>query len=352
MKRRLLVAVPLLLGVALLAWLLRPKSEPLGQAYVSERSVTLFNSLAQVRQPVGTLRYGERVEVLGRRGDNVRVQTSAGTTGWVDGQRLMDPPLWQRSIQLLTQAREMPVQARGRTKVSSNARVQPGRTEPRLYQFNRGSPVEVLGRAVADWAQVPDEKEPTGQPQETKKEDWFLVRGVANRGLGEGGIKEHDGGAVAEAGDQSVPVAGWVVARFVELDLPGAIREGASSAGMRVLAWFELNRVPDREAEKPQYLSAGVHGPEGQACDFTMLRVYTWGAKRGQYETAFIANDLCGKLPIHAGKVPAGDAEFRFVEMGNSSGKERVYRMRQTVVRRVREGEDKPKSQRKPPPLR
>ena len=349
MKRRLLVAVPLLLGVALLAWLLRPKREPLGQAYVSERSVTLFNSLAQVRQPVGMLRYGERVEVLGRRGENVRVRTSDGATGWVDGQRLMEPPLWQRSMQLLAQAREMPVQARGRTKVSSNARVQPGRSEPRLYQFNRGSPVEILGRAVADWVQVPDEKEPTAQP-ETKKEDWFLVRGVANRGLGEGGIKEGDSGTSGEAGDQSVPVAGWVVARFVELDLPDAIREGASSAGMRVLAWFELNRVPDRSGEMPQYLAAGAHGPEGQACDFTMLRVYTWGAKRGQYETAFIANDLCGKMPIRVGKSPSGDSEFRFAEMGDSGGKERLYRMRHTVVRRIREGEEKPKPQRKTPP--
>ncbi len=349
MKRRLLVAVPLLIGVVLLAWLLRPKREPLGQAYVSERSVTLFNSLAQVRQPVGTLRYGERVEVLGRRGENARVRTSSGTTGWVDGQRLMDPPLWQRSIQLLTQAREMPVQARGRTKVSSNARVQPGRTEPRLYQFNRGAPVEILGRGVADWVQVSDEKEPTAQP-ETKKEDWFLVRGVANRGLGEGGIKERDSGTSGEEGDQSVPVAGWVVARFVELDLPNAVREGASSAGMRVLAWFELNRVPDRSGEKPQYLAAGARGPEGQACDFTMLRVYTWGARRGQYETAFIANDLCGKMPIRVGKSPSGDSEFRFAEMGDTAGKERTYRMRQTVVRRVREGEEKPKPQHKTAP--
>jgi hypothetical protein len=334
MKRRLLVAVPLLLSVALLAWLFRPKREPLGQAYVSERTLTLFNSLAQVRQSVGVLHYGERVEVLGRRGENVRVRTSAGTTGWVDGQRLMDPPLWQRSIQLLAQVRDMPVQSRGRTKVSTNVRVQPGRSEPRLYQFNRGSSVEVLARAVADWVQVPDEKESAAQPG-TKKEDWFLVRGAANRGLGEGGIKERDAGTGGETGDGSVPVAGWVVARFIELDLPDAIREGAASAGMRVLAWFELNRVPDRSGEKPQYLVAGARGPEGQPCDFTMLRVYTWGAKRGHYETAFIANDLCGKMPIRVGKSTSGDPEFRFAEMGDSA--ERLYRMRQTVVRRVRE---------------
>ena len=41
MKRKLLVAVPLLCLVALLAWILRPKHESISDAYVSERSVTL-----------------------------------------------------------------------------------------------------------------------------------------------------------------------------------------------------------------------------------------------------------------------------------------------------------------------
>ena len=42
MKRKLLVAVPLLCVVALLAWLFRPKHESLGEAYVGERSHMLI----------------------------------------------------------------------------------------------------------------------------------------------------------------------------------------------------------------------------------------------------------------------------------------------------------------------
>jgi len=30
--------------------------------------------------------------------------------------------------------------------------------------------------------------------------------------------------------DQSVPIAGWVIARFLELDVPDAVREGRTSA--------------------------------------------------------------------------------------------------------------------------
>lgn len=55
MKRKLLVAVPLLCLVALLAWFLRPKHESLGSAYVSERSLTLLSSIAQVREQVAIL---------------------------------------------------------------------------------------------------------------------------------------------------------------------------------------------------------------------------------------------------------------------------------------------------------
>jgi hypothetical protein len=80
-----------------------------------------------------------------------------------------------------------------------------------------------------------------------------------------------------------------------------------------------------------------VRGPEGQTCDFTSFRVYTWNIKRTRYETAFIENDLCGQMPVRVGKGPKGEPEFRFQQMEGK--KERVYHLIQTVVRRVREGE-------------
>jgi SH3-like domain-containing protein len=336
-NRRLIIAIPLLTLVALLAWIFRPKHESGESAYVSERSATVYSSVAQVRQAVATVHYGEKVEVLGRRNENARVRTAAGATGWMDGRMLMEPALWQRSAHLLTSLRNVPVQARGRTKVSTTVRVEPGRTAARLYKFARGVPVEVAGRAVADWVQVADEKESGGAPQETKKEEWFLVRGVTGRAPGDAAVRG-DSQAVAELSDPSVPIAGWVVARFIELNLPRPVREGMASANMRVLAWFELNRATDPSGDKPQYLAAGAHGPEGQPCDFTTLRVYTWDAKRSRYETSFIENKLCGALPILLDKGPNGEPQFCF-HVKDGDKQERVYRLLQTVVRRVRENE-------------
>ena len=341
MKRKLLIAVPLLIIVAVLAWFFRPKHETLGEAYVGERTATLWSSVAQVREPLNTLHYGDRVDVVARRNDSIKVRTSAGELGWVEGRYLMDTALWQRSTKLLKQVVPMPVQAHGRTKVATNLRVEPGRTQARLYQFGRGIPVEIVGRSVADWTQVNDEKESTNEGQDAKKEDWFLIRGLATRPPSDSTARAAETTTTAP-GDQTLPIAGWVIARFIELDLPDPVRDGASSANIRPVAWFDLNRISDPAGDKVQYLLAGARGSEGQPCDFTTLRVYTWNLKKERYETAFIENDLCGKLPIHVGKGPKDEPEFRFREMG-ANREERVYRLIQTVVRRIREDGDNSK---------
>ena len=338
MKRKLLVAVPLLCLVALAAWFFRPKHEYLGEAYVSERSTTLWSSVAQVREPIDTLHYGDRVDVMSRRNDNVKVRTVSGEIGWIDARLLLEPALWQRSIKLLNAVKGMPVQARGRTKVQTNLRVEPGRTQARLYQFGRGIPVEVVARSVSDWVQISDEKE-NSEAQEAKKEDWFLVRGLATRPPGEASARSSENNTTTQPGDQTIPIAGWVVARFVELDLPEPVREGMGSANVRPIAWFELNRVATPSGVEPQYLVAGTRNAEGQPCDFTVLRVYTWNQKRTRYETAFIENNLCGQMPIRLGKGPKDEPEFRFHQMSGAK-EERVYRLTQTVVRRVREPGD------------
>jgi hypothetical protein len=347
MKRKLLVAIPLLCVVVVLAWFFRPRREYLGEAYVSERNTTLWSSVAQVREPIDVLHYGDRVDVMARRNDTVKVRTVSGAIGWVDARLLLEPALWERSLKLLNAAKAMPVQARGRTKVQTNLRVAPGRTEARLYQFGRGVPVEVVARSVADWVQVSDERE-NNEAESTKKEDWFLVRALATRPPGEVSARSSESNTTTPPGDQTVPIAGWVVSRFVELDLPDAVREGMLSANVRAIAWFELNRVATPSGDKPQYLVAGTRSAEGQPCDFTTLRVYTWNQKRTRYETAFIENNLCGQMPIRLDKGPKGEPEFRFRQIQGAK-EERVYRLMQTVVRRIREPGDTSRKSRPAP---
>jgi len=355
MKRKLLIAIPLLCAVAVAAWIFRPKHEALGEGYIGERSVTLWSGVAQVREPLDALHYGDHVEIVARHNDSVKIRTSSGEVGWIDARSVMETALWQRSAKLLGEAQELPVQARGRTKVATNLRVQPGRTQPRLYQFGRGIPVEIVGRAVTDVAQASDEKESASDAAESKKEDskkeeWLFVRGLATRPPSEANPRTPDT-STTQPGDRTSPIAGWIIGRFVELDLPDAVRDGTASANVRPVAWFELNKVNDISGAKPQYLVAGTRGADSQPCDFTNIRVYTWNARKTRYETAYIENNLCGMMPVRIGTGPKGEPEFRFrsteanlparkAQAANaqaSNNDERVYRLIQTVVRRIRE---------------
>ena len=355
--RRGIIPVILILAALGYWWLHPHPPKIIAIGYVADRSVALWNTLAQVRQPIEELHYGNRVEVVRQEGTAAQVRTASGALGWLmDTRQMMDSALWEQSAALLARARTMPVQARGQTKALSNVRIEPGRNAPRIFQFMRGTPVLVLERAVADAPQSndeisSDEKVAGGEAQKSKQEDWLLVLraenpsstsqagnaatgGLASAGPVSGGPSSP---AYPAAGSPTLPIAGWVLARFIEPDLPGPVRDYATSANLHVVAWFELNRVPDGSGgEAPQYLVAASRGGQGQACDFTMLRVYTWGSARKRYETAYVESDLCGHLPIRVSRTTAGP-QFHFAEVDENAA-ERTYIMQQTSVRRVREG--------------
>ena len=323
-------------------------TRPGEEAFVGDRTVTLWSSLAQVRQQVATVHYGDRVEIVEKQNDQAKVRTAVGLVGWTPQATLMDSALWHRARSLAESAAAMPVQARATAERVTNVHIEPGRTTPRTYQLRGNTPVDVLGRAVADFTKGGTDE---GAAPETRKEDWSLVR-----------AKDEAGGTVA----------GWVLRRFVKFDIPPELADYSSQ--FRFVAWFELSRVPTGEAEpapakaapagaahgkvreapgppdavreaaeaaapadKPQFLVAGIQGADGQPCDFTIIRAYTWGAARQRYETAYVESNLCGSLPIHAqaASPPGGNAAFSFKNEGRGGEEQREYAMHQTSVRRV-----------------
>jgi hypothetical protein len=361
LRARGIIPVILILAAFGYWWLHPGPPKVIAIGYVADRDVPLWNTLALVRQHVGDLHYGERVEIVHQEGTAAQIREASGTIGWLlDARQLMDATLWDQSAALLARARAMPVQARGQTKTVSNVRIEPGRNGKRIFQFPRGTQVLVLDRTIADAPQSNEEgstveKGASGEELKPKQEDWLLVLRAEGLPSASGGPASDEsstamasrasagpvsgGPGVAQSESTSAvltapPIAGWVLARFIEPDLPGPVRDYASSSDLHVVAWFELNRVPDGSGgQAPQYLVAGSHGGEGQACDFTMLRVYTWSTARKRYETAYIESNLCGHLPVQVSSPPTGP-EFRFSETGQHAA-DRIYAMHQTVVRRV-----------------
>jgi hypothetical protein len=327
--RKLLVGFVLVILICAAAYFRFHRSKgPRETAYVGSRKVILWSTSAQVREPVGTVSYGEPLEILDRFQDQLHVRTTTGLTGWITESDLLTSEMWQKAKDLESSTAALPIEAPGHTRALSNLHIGPGRESPRIRQLNKMVPVDLFERQVEDVPPAPgtvSAKEALSsapsdaQTPAARKEDWWLVR--------------------AHLPDQTT-LSGWLLGRFVDLDVPSPLPDYASSAGMHIVAWFELNRVMDTSGElKPQYLLVGSRGSEGQPCDFTLMRVYTWGKGRHRYETAFVESDLCGKLPVKLMK-PAesgADVMFSFEDWTAGSAQRRTYAMHQTVVRQLRQ---------------
>lgn len=311
--------------VALVLWMTRPRVVG-EEAYGGDRNITVWSRLAQVREPVDTLNYGDRVVILERKEPHAQIRTESGAVGWIESRYLMPPEVWQEGRRLKEQALPMPVQAQATTKVPTNVRVQAGRSGPRIFQFVAGVPVEVLARATVESPREPGAASPEEKPNAKagkksaadpprRMEDWLLVRGKDK---------------------QDSEVVGWVVGRFLEMNYPGPLRDYA--AGIRFVAWFEAGSRMDEDGPHPTYVAVGITGPEGQPCDFTLLRVYSWNAARNRYETAYVESKFCGKLPVRVEpEAYAGaDSAFRFTAIGKKGEEPREYGLRAGIVRRIR----------------
>jgi hypothetical protein len=327
--RKLLVGFVLVVLVSAAAYFrFHHAKGPRETAYVGSRQVTLWSTSAQVREPVGTVSYGERLEILDRFQDQLHVRTANGLTGWITQSDLLTSEMWKKAKDLESGTGTLPVEARGHTRALSNLHIGPGRESPRIRQLNKMIPVDLFERQVAEVPQAPTavstkEAVPDASPDApapaAKKEDWWLVR--------------------AHLSDETT-VSGWLLGRFVDLDVPSPLPDYANSAGMHIVAWFELNRVVDTSGERrPQYLLVGSRSAEGQPCDFSLMRVYTWGKRKQRYETAFVESDLCGRLPVKVTEpaAPGADVTFSFEDWSAGSAQQRIYVMRQTIVKQLRQ---------------
>lgn len=332
MTRKLLIGFALVLVVGLAAYRhFHHAKPPLETAYVGNRQVTLWSTTAQVRETVAVASFGDRVDVLDRFEDQVKVRTTSGMIGWTTEDQLLSAEFWRQAQELDAKTAALPIQVHGRTRGLSNLHLDPARDSPRIRQLEKNTLLDLYERQAVDVPSTSRASEagaPEGSPTDVKKEDWWLARAHTQTSSKEG-----------------LTLSGWILGRFVDLDVPEPLPDYASAAGMRIVAWYEVNRVLDESGSaRSQYLVLGTRGGEGQPCDFKLLRVFTWGIRKQRYETAFVESDLCGKLPLKlmAATVPGGDAAFSFEDWSTGAAELRTYHMHQTIVRLERGNGSKP----------
>ncbi|HEY6337552.1 MAG TPA: SH3 domain-containing protein [Candidatus Sulfotelmatobacter sp.] len=296
-------------------------------AYVSAPQASLRDQVAAVYNRVGTVKNGERVDVVDREKHFARVRTADGLEGWIEQRYLVNQKTYD-AIQKLTQEnQDDPVQAPGVLRNDTNLHVIPGRETEHLYQLTSGARVSILKRATAEKqlgasALAAPAKAATSHvrgnaPAGPPLEDWWLVRDSQGR-------------------------VGWVLARMIDVDAPIDIAQYAE--GQRIVAFFELNEVEDSDKgvqkKVTQFLCVLTDPHDGLPYDFDQLRVFTWNTKKHRYETAYREHGLNGVLPVtvtHEDFDKEGNLPVFIVRVKDDAGNvsERKYKLNTPIVRRV-----------------
>ena len=296
---------PILLSALLLFVLLlaggcgEDRERAIGEGYVPG-AVALRDRLGPGSTEVADLKPGERVEILQRRRSWVRVRGSDGARGWMLERYLMSSEMYQKGRALLNSSAALPSQGRARLRDLANAHLEAARQSPTMFQFQEDEEVDVLGHRVVERPLPPGlaaaEQEQAGSEEGAAKadaarprrkaparprprlEDWFLLRGEGK--------------------------AGWVLAQFVDMDLPFDIVQHAE--GDLITAWQKLDEFQDGDQTRGHYVWA-TNSQAGPAHDFDGVRVFIWNGARSRYETAFRERRLRGVYPLTAGQVKLAD---------------------------------------------
>ena len=287
--------------------------------YVSAVQATLRDQVATIYNRVGTVKNGERVEVLEHEKRFARVRTASGIEGWIEQRYLVDQQIYDGLQKLTKDNLSDPVQAPGVLRNDTNLHLTPGRETEHLYQLTAGAKVSVLKRAAAEKQPgVAVQPKAGGKASGPVLEDWWLVRDAENR-------------------------VGWVLARMVDIDVPLDIAQYAE--GQRFVAFFALDQVQDpgkEGADKSvsQYLCVLTEPHDGLPYDYDQIRVFTWNVRKHRYETAYREHGLNGFLPVTVtsenfdkeGTLPVFNLHVKD-DAGNVL--ERKYKMNSPIVRRV-----------------
>lgn len=281
-------------------------------AWVASPEAALRDRVAAVYNKTGTVHNGERVQVLERLQSKrfVKIRSPRNEEGWVQERYLASQQTWDQLEQLAAKYKDVPAQSVGVTRASVNLHVTPGRKTEHIYQLNENERVDLLARQLADRNAAPppppapvrpakkSEKEKAKDAEKEKEkdkesgsdlpiedqaekpsatpimEDWWLVRSSQKK-------------------------VGWVLGRILFFDVP--IEIGQYAGGQRIVAFFVLDEVQDKDKKVPEYLALMAENKDGLPDDFSQVRVFSWSLRKHRYETAYHER-LPGMLPAAVGR--------------------------------------------------
>ena len=299
--RRIFPAVP----VALLLLFLAPATgcgrfqhqAPRDMVYVAARGdLYLHDRVAVVSNRVAEVENGEGLQVIERAGRFLKVKTDKGVVGWIEQTAVVDNTVFDRFAQLAAANKSDPIVATGTLDDELYMHILPGRATQHFYLIPANTKVELLARASAAKAPIPQAAAPPKpataasvkpvpglpQPELPQMEDWWLARDSRGR-------------------------TGWLLASRIYVNVPDDVAQYAE--GQQIVGAYVLTKVVDPESsfpnhEAPEYLTLEAPLGAGQPFDFNEVRIFTWSVRHHRYETAFRLRPIAGFLPVHTGMQP------------------------------------------------
>ncbi len=293
-------------------------------AYVSAPQAFLRDQVAAVYAKVGTVKNGDRVEILDRERRFAKIRTANKVEGWIEQRNLVSQKVYDGFQKLAADYKTAPSQATAITRNETNLHLDPGRDTDHLYQLNQNVKVALLKRAAVEkvlpGASRSTSTDPTAPPKQM--EDWWLIRDSDNH-------------------------VGWVLGRLIDVDIPLEIAQYAE--GQRIVAAFVLDQVADADKQVPQYLVLMTENKDGMPYDYNQVRVFTWNVRKHRYETAYRERNLNGVLPVTVSNEnfeKEGNLPVFVLHVQDDTGNvaERKYKLNTPIVRRVLAPGEQPKS--------
>jgi hypothetical protein len=261
----------ILLFLTLVACQRQPGEPAIGTGFVSAASVNLRDKLGAQQITVGTLKQGERLQILQRTKHHwLKVRTASKLEGWIEEKNLVTQDMFEQFEKLRQTAAAKPSQGTAHARFALNLHLTPGRKTPYYYSLKEEESCEVVGRATTE--KPPRANQPEGVSQ---SEDWFLVRNAT--------------------------AVGWGLVSNLDMSVPDEVLQYAE--GKRVVAWFVLD--PGPALDHPTILWA-TSSAMGLPYDFDSLRVFVWATRHKRYETGYVEHNARGNYPIQILKNPPG----------------------------------------------
>jgi hypothetical protein len=245
---------------------------------------------------------------------HVRTRDAEPVEGWIEARNVISHDMIERSRRLARDDGDIPPQASGQLRASTNIRFSPDRngTDNILFKLESGSRFDIMG-----WKRVPRPKS-----SETTESDDVPKTGTAQPGASRRGKKEEE--KEPEDVDElwykvrlppsvSPAPAGWVFGKQVELTVPSDII--FYRTGREFVAWQRLDGedpsaqqsgAKDKDAAKETRPGSWVilekssaNNPTGtDTSDFDRIYVLGYDKDRQEHYTAYRSPDVNGFLPL------------------------------------------------------